>query len=190
MKELTIVGRGDSWKECKFSTSELWGCATCLVTEGMEDKPYTKVFAFDSDVDEELNRALGIARSRNIPIVSQRPYATEPFDQIQIAMELGSSYWMPTISYTIAYAIHLGYEKIYIDGIDAGKRWDYQSGKPHIVFWLGYATAMWRMRGYPVLRLGVGSLRWAYLLGLSDFPQAWLELEENSLAKKLVQVEK
>ncbi len=184
MKEVTIVGRGESWKECQFRTSELWGCATCLVTEGMEDKNYTKVFAFDSDEDTELQKALDKAHSRNIPIVSQRPYATEPFDQIQIAKELGSSYWMPTISYAIAYAIHLQYERIFLYGIDAGKRWDYQAGKPHIVFWLGYATAK-KIQ----LKLGVGSLRWAYKLGLNEFPQAFLELEENSLAKKLTQEE-
>ncbi len=176
------MGRGPSWKECQFRTPELWGCATNLMTEGLKDKPYTKVFAFDGlksningkTVDEtELIQALEIARSRNIPIVSQRDYATELFPMVAIAREFKSSYWMPTISYAIAYALYLGYERIWIDGIDQGPRWDYQSGKSHIVFWLGVAT------GRKVdLRLGRGSLGWAYRLGLNELPEAFFKPED------------
>ena len=178
MKPVTIIGRGPSWKECPFSTEELWANATCLNTTGLEDKKYTKVFAFDQiNGNSPLVEALAIAKERNIPIVSTWEYATEPYPLFQIARELGSSYLMPTVSYMIAYALFLKYERLWIFGIDQGPRWDYQSGKPHIAFWLGVAT------GRKVsLRIGRGSLRWSYGLGLSELPIALFEGEQNILA--------
>ena len=184
MSELTIIGRGPSWKECPFCTEELWGAASCLITEGLKDKNYTKVFAFD-DMDtpariDELGRCMEIANSRNIPIVSTRAYATEIFPLVEIAREFWSSYFMPTASYMMAYALYLKYGRLHIYGLDQGPRWIYQSGKPHIVHWLGVAL------GRKVdLRIGRGSLRWAYRLGLNEVPIAFFEDDESSIAKNI-----
>lgn len=173
MLDITLMGRGPSWKECAFRTKELWGSATCLTVEGMDDKNFTKVFAFDDASDEftdptgELRKAIEIARKRNIPIVSTRDYATEPYPLIDIARKFRVSYFMPTMSHMIAYALYLGYDRLYIYGIDAGPQWYYQFGKPHIIFWIGFAMG----KGIDV-RLGKGSLRWAYQSGMDTFPRA------------------
>ena len=176
-KHLTLIGRGPSWKECLFQTEELWGVITCLITEGLADKKYTKVFCFDNDTDAETKQGVEIAKERGIPIVSKFPYATELFPVREVVREFRSSYFMPTMSYMIAYAIFLGYERLYIYGIDQGSRWDYQAGKTHIAFWLGVATG----RGVD-LRLGRGSLSWAYRTGLNEMPAAFLEEERNRIA--------
>ena len=176
MKAVTILGRGPSWKECRFNTEELWGTATCLATEGLKDKKYTKVFAFDDDA--LVKQCLVIAKERNIPFVSQREFATEHYPLIEIAREFRSSYFMPTISYMIAYALYLKYDRLWIYGIDQGPRWDYQAGKSHIMFWLGVAI------GRKVnLRIGRGSLRWSYGLGLNELPK--LMFEEDNLANHI-----
>lgn len=177
-KTVTLVGRGPSWKECLFNTEELWGTESCLITDGLKDKKYTKVFSFD-DNDIAKQCAL-IAKERHIPFVSSHEYATEPFPMIEIAREFGSSYFMPTISFMIAYALYLKYDCLSIFGIDQGLRWDYQAGKPHVTFWLGVAT------GRKVnLRIGRGSLRWAYMLGLNELPLELFEGEENSIANHI-----
>jgi len=169
MKQVTLIGRGPSWKECPPETDELWGTATCLIAEGLKDKNFTKVFTFDRNV---YNGEHDIAKERNIPIVSDRGFATEPFDKIAIVKALRSSYFMPTMSYMIAYAIYLEYERISLYGIDTGPQWWYQFGKPYITFWLGQAIA----RGISV-RMGVGSLQWSMQPGLDKLPRAWLKEE-------------
>ena len=185
-KALTIVGRGPSWKECPFSTTELWGNTTNLSIEGLRDKNYTKLFAFDqpdefgTPLQREFYVELEMARQRGIPIVSNRSYATEPFPMVDIAREFTSSYWMPTLSYAIAYALYLGYNKLFIDGIDQGPRWIYQSGKHHMVFWLGVAI------GRKVdLRMGRGSMRWAYRLGFDELPEIFFQDKGDSFASHI-----
>ena len=178
MKDLTILGRGPSWKECPFRTNELWGTVTCLTVEELRDRPFTKVFAFDGI--ESAVEGINIAKERKIPVVSNREYATERYPLVEIAREFQSSYFMPSISYMLAYALYLKYERLYIYGIDQGPRWDYQSGKPHIVFWLGVAT------GRKVdLRIGKGSLRWAYRMGLDEMPLVMFENAENAIANNI-----
>ncbi len=193
MKEVTLLGRGPSWVECEFKTEELWGCVTNLTTEGtgadpsisegLKDKKYTKVFSFDGAEADVLGRvpyvaylqeSIAIAKERGIPIVSNKPYGTEPFPVREIAREFGSTYFMPTVSYMLAYALYQKYERIYVYGIDQGPRWEYQCGRPHIVFWLGVAT------GRKVeLIIGAHSLRWSYRMGLNEFPRAFFEDEDK-----------
>ncbi len=77
MKEVTLLGRGPTWKACPFN-GETWATATTLVTEGMRNFPYDKVFAFDSErLLPEIAEAVVIAKERNILMVSTLPYATE-----------------------------------------------------------------------------------------------------------------
>ncbi len=176
MTAVTIVGGGPSWKCCEFVTQELWGCLDNLLKPELEDKPYTKLFAFDEldgvyngvvKHNEVLEKSLEIAHQRKIPVVSNREYADIKFPTREIAREFQASYFMPTISYMIALAVYENFSPIYIHGIDAGPQWYYQFGKPHIMFWLGVAT------GRKIqLRLGMGSIRWAYRAGLDGFPEA------------------
>ena len=168
MKSVTIIGRGPSWKECPFATEELWGTATCLATEGLKDKNYTKVFAFDG-VNEILTEALKEAKERNIPVVSTLSYATELYPLVPIVRHFQVSYFKTSISYMLAYAIYQGYKSIRIDGIDQGPGWLYQQGKPYITFWLGVATG----RGIEY-RMGRDSLKWTYRIGQNGLPEAFI----------------
>ena len=175
MKDLTIITRGPSWKECEFRTKELWGDVCCLVTPGMEDYSYNKLFAFDGEnvgvkglENPILTKALGIARGKGISIVSDKPYATEPFPAREVIQKLKSSYFMPTVSFMIAYALYLDYKRLFIHGIDQGPQWEYQSGKMHVMFWIGVATGM----GVEVI-MGRNSLWWAYKVGIDGLPDAF-----------------
>ena len=170
MKSLTILGRGPSWKDCVFNTPELWGTLSNLVVPVLGDKPYTKLFAFDSMEDEELSKCLIMAKERNIPVVSEQAYGTEKFNLIELSRKFKTSYFKPTMSYMIAYAIYHEYKKVFIHGIDQGPQWNYQDGKPYITFWLGMAT----MAGVSLI-LGPGSLKWQYKSGLENLPEAFIE---------------
>lgn len=177
MNPVTIIGRGPSWKECPFNTDELWGTATCLLTGGLVDKNYTKVFAFDNDTDDKLRRAVEVAKMRNIPVVSSyEHFATELFPTYELVKKFKSSFFLNSISRMIAYAVYLECPKLYINGIDQGPGWDMQQSKPHVTFWLGFALA----KGVD-LRLGRGSLTWAYRVGEAPAGIAYQE-EEISLA--------
>ena len=175
MKPLTMVGRGESWRECPFNTEEIWGAATCLITEGLADKPYTKVFAFDGDLDKRIKQSLEVARSRNLPIVSSEHYATEVWPSREIVKDTGTSYFLDTISRMLGYAIYLRYQKIFLYGIDYGPQWANMQSKAVVSFWLGYAMG----RGIDI-RLGRGSMKWVYTLGpLPEGTPAELPLRER-----------
>jgi len=181
MRDLTIIGRGPSWKDCQFNTKELWGALTCLAVGELKDKNYTKVFAFDDENAAPILVSLVEANVREIPVVSTRAYATELFPFLEIVKELRSSFFMPALSYALAYAIYLKYDTVYIHGIDAGPQWNYQLGKPHMVFWIGYAIA----RGIDV-RLGRGSLAWSYNDGTNGSPRVFFENAEARLFSHLI----
>lgn len=171
-KAVTILGRGPSWQECPFRTEELWGASTCLLVPILGDKPYTKVFAFDNDA--ETMESIKVAQARHIPIVGKLDYVTEKYPVWDIVKTFQSSYFMNTISYMLAYAIYQGYNYLHIYGIDQGPQWCVQSGKSFVTFWLGVATG----RGIR-MRMGRGSLRFAYNLGLDSMPRAYLENEKD-----------
>lgn len=160
MTALTIIGRGPSWRECPFTTSELWGTTTCLVTEGLSQQKYTKVFAFDNDNDPLIKESVKVANERGIPVVSTFEFATEVWPSREIVKEFLTSYFLNSISRMLAYAVYLKYTKLFIYGIDQGPTWQLQQSKPHVCFWLGFARA----KGID-LRLGRGCLRWAYADG-------------------------
>ena len=182
MKSVTLLALGPSRKECPFETEELWGTVDCLNQDNLRDKRFTKVFAFDSETVVINNHPprridsfceyIDRAKQLKIPLVSTRDYATEKYPLREIITKFKSSYFMPTVSYMIAYALYLEYDRLYIFGIDQGPQWWYQLGKPHITFWIGYAIAL----GAEVL-LGTGSLRWTYQPGIDNLPEAWIREE-------------
>lgn len=174
VKEVSIVGRGPSWKECPFVTEELWGASTCLLEPVLADKRYTKVFAFDND--PITMESIKVAKERNIAIVSKLDYATERYPVWEVVREFTSSYLKPTISYMLAYALYSKYTHLHIYGIDQGPQWYVQQGKPYVMFWLGVATG----RGVKY-RIGRGSLKWAYSSLIDDLPKVVLEDEPDLL---------
>ena len=140
-KQITIVGRGDSWKQCAFDTEEIWGTVTCLYTPGLEDKPFTKVFAFDP-VYPEFQVGLDIAKERNIPVVSSfYEYRTEDFPTREIVREFRVSYFKNTASYMLAMAVHWNPYRLWVYGLEQDKTWCYVFQRPWVTFWLGAAYA-------------------------------------------------
>ena len=186
MKEVTLLGLGFSRTECQFQTDELWGTVDCLHQDDLKDRKFTKLFAFDETTiiinnhplkeNTILSSAIAKAHAMNIPLVSTREYGTERYPLREIITKFKSSYFMPSISFMIAYALYNDYNRLFIYGIDAGPQWWYQMGKPHITFWMGYAIAL----GVEIL-LGRGSLRWTYHPGLDGLPEAWLKEEYEKL---------
>lgn len=142
-RTLTILGRGQSWKDCPF-TGDIWAVATCLVTEGLRDKPFTKVFAMDSKNAPGLEECLRIANERHIPIVSRRNYATEPYPTQEIINEFRTGYCLNTVSYMLALAIYKidvckEYDDFALYGIDQSED-EYLNQKSFVTFWLGIAN--------------------------------------------------
>ena len=164
---LTIVGRGPSWKECLFDTEELWGTVTCLTIPELADKKFTKVFYFDDSEAHGNREGIAIAERRNIQILSMAGDVGDRYPIRDVVRDCRSSYFLNTISYMLAYAIHLKYSKISLHGIDQGPTWELQQAKPHVCYWLGFAAG----RGIEVT-MGRGSLRWAYNIGERPPPEA------------------
>ena len=142
-KELTLLGRGDSWLYCPFE-GEIWGVGSVLSTPGLCDKHFDKIFAFDSmtkfentQVADDLIQYLSIAHERNIPVVSTQGYATERYPLLEIFREFEVAWIRPTISYMMALAIYKGYEPIHIYGVDQDKEPRYIESRPFVDFWLG-----------------------------------------------------
>jgi len=135
---LTLLGRGDSWETCPFN-GEIWAVSTCLVTEGMENRHYDKVFAVDREFgDGSAMRAVAIAKKRGIPVVSQLAYGDEKYPLYEIMTTFKTNYIRNTASYMLALAIYQNRSPLEIFGID--QTGDYIRTKPYVTFWLGVAT--------------------------------------------------
>lgn len=135
---LTILGRGDSWEACPFE-GEIWACSTVLITEGMENRHYDKVFAVDKeDESESVRKAIKVARERKIPIVSPLGYGDEKYPLYEIYSTFKTNYLRNTASYMLALAIYQNRSPLEIFGID--QTGDYIRTKPFVTFWLGVAT--------------------------------------------------
>ncbi len=120
MKEVLLLGSDDSAYDCPFH-AELWTTTTMLPNI---DPDCTKVF------DDGCNEGLSIALEKGIPVISKDNLPCEEF---------GINYFRSPLSYLLAYAIHLGYEKIGIYGFDLKTEDEYEIGRPRITFWLGVA---------------------------------------------------
>lgn len=173
MTAVTIFGRGDDWKECLNTHGDVWGTVTCLLTPGLADKPFNKVFAFDGDNFPEIKQGIQIARDRQIPIVSTLSIGTDIYPLREIVRDFKTSYFMNSISYMLAYAIYLKYDYLYLYGIGGRNRWDYEMGKHYILFWVGVGYG----RNID-LHIGKGSSQWLYDKH-NDMPRT---TEEENLA--------
>lgn len=151
MKDLIILGRGQSWKDCPFD-AECWAIASVLNDPEISKHQIHKVFAFD---DYALVKSeVVLARGKNIPIMSTQGYASEPYPLKEITEEFGQTYFRTSVSYMIAYAIYKGYEKLRLYGIDQAPEWVHIVNKPYVMFWLGVATGRgvkWELSKYSIL---------------------------------------
>ena len=142
MKKLTIVGRGNSIFDCPFDTQETWGALTCLITEGMDEFTYNKLFAFDPIDDPLIKQAVSEAKAKGIPIVSTREYADEKYPFVEIIKMFHTNYFRPTVSFMIAMALYEGYEHLSIYGIDQGPSHNYLVQRPYVASWVLIANVL------------------------------------------------
>ena len=135
---LTILGRGDSWEACPYE-GEIWACASVLITEGMENRHYDKVFAVDKESESEtVRKSIKVARERGIPVVSPLSYGDEKYPTYEIYSAFKTNYLRNTASFMLALAVYQNRSPVEIFGID--QTGDYIRTKPFITFWLGVAV--------------------------------------------------
>lgn len=124
MKEVLLLGIGNSAYDCPFN-AELWTTATMLPNI---DPDCTKVF------DDGCKEGLDIASEKGMSIISK-----DTFPREEITKEFGIAYCNSPLSYMLAYAIYLGYDKIGIYGFDSEADSEHESNRPRIAFWFGIA---------------------------------------------------
>jgi len=136
MKEIILLGGGESRRECPYDT-EVWAVLSVLSLPDIIPANINKVFGFDTY--PEVKRHLKVAKEYNIPVVSRRSYADETYPLDEITKKFGSNYLRSSLSYMVAMAIYQGYEKLKLYGTDQGPEWKYIANRPYVTFWLGVA---------------------------------------------------
>lgn len=148
--DLILLGRGHLNKQCPFDR-EVWTTVSIFEDEFFRDKPINKLFIFDRwpihskpgwpDEWEPIK----IARERGLPIMGNRifPFITEPYPLPEIKQRFGSLYFMPSISYMLALALHKGYKDIQLWGCwGPSAPQIHWGGRRYVAYWLGVATGM------------------------------------------------
>lgn len=187
-KEVIILGIGPSRTECPFD-AEVWAVVRVLTLDGLKDRQYSKVFAFDSRTIPALKKPIDIALEKHIPLVSTKPYATEKLPIDDMIKKFGATFFKNTISYMIAYAIYLGYEKIRLYGVDQAPEWDYIANKPYVLYWMGVADGIGIAKGRgPQTELAKGSLL-SHVLK-DDIKRRFKEIKESKDWSQIVWAEK
>ena len=139
MKEVILLGSGDSAIDCPFDGTEIWATAKILPRiDPISD--CKKVFIVGNAY--KRRGSVSLANSANIPIVSVEDYATEPFPLKEITDRFGMCYVRNPLSYMLAYAIHLGYEKMHLFGMDKYDEWEQIPDLPRITYWFGVARGL------------------------------------------------
>lgn len=139
MKEVILLGGGRSVEDCPFNGTEIWATPKAIrMLDPVSD--CAKVFI---NGNSYKNRGrIDFAKRNNISIVSIEDYATEKFPLKEIIQRFKLNYFRCTFVYMLAYAIYLGYEKIYIYGMGRDEEWDSLKDRPRITWWLGVARGL------------------------------------------------
>jgi len=142
--KVSIVGKATGWQyanraNCK--PGEVWGLNThCLM------RNYDRVFDIHDmskyPRDEALRKRYHKhINENNIPVYTIRTFPDIP-TSIQFPLEdMPFLYFMTSIDYMIAYAIHLGATTIQLFGVKILRGLSHEHARPCIEFWLGYAVA-------------------------------------------------
>lgn len=142
--DLIILGQGPSMHDCPFD-AEVWAALSVLSHKGWEDKPYSKLFLFDT-VENKADEAEGlkVAQTKGLTIVGcgGLRHITEAYPIRKIKNRFGSYFFMNDTSYMIALALYKGYKSLLLWGVDQSGGWPYITARPHVTHWLGIATGM------------------------------------------------
>lgn len=179
MREITLLGRGKSWRDCSYRDRETWATLSLL---SETNRRIDRVFAVDTPSSPIIQKNLAIAKERGIPVCGSRDYCTMEYPLFQIAQRFQSNYFRNTMSYMIALALYEDYDRLWIYGIDQGPQWTYITGKPHITFWLGYALALGKQ-----LKLAKGSVEWMYHVGIGGEHYPLLDKDEAQIVYQRIE---
>ena len=140
MKEITILGMGSTMIKCSY-TGEIWAMnQTYKVAKRID-----KLFITDPRLNfkSEPNHNFDELNSLDIPIISLHHFSEiknfvhYPYDEI--VEEFKTDFFTDTVCYMLAYAIHEGYEKIHMYGIDMATQMEYMIERGGVEFWVGMA---------------------------------------------------
>lgn len=148
--DLILLGQGPSMHGCPFDV-ETWAAMSVLSHKGFEDKPYSKLFAYDvPEYKSDEMAGLKVAQARGLNIVSSKglPFITEYLPIVKVVERFGAFLFLNDMSYMLAYALYLGYKSLWLWGVDQGPSAMYRSHRKYTFYWLGVATGMgvrWEM---------------------------------------------
>lgn len=140
MKEVTILGKGPTRTECPYE-GEIW-----TVNDSYDfAKRIDKLFLTDGWNEFDIGALKGAQQKFNCEIVSAIPHpdlqvTLYPIEEILTRFR--SKFFTNTICYMLAYALYLGYERIWFYGIDMLTHTCYIMEKGGVEYWMGVANGM------------------------------------------------
>lgn len=165
MKELIIVGTGESWRQYSNPNNiEVWGVNGTLRFHEEGLIKIDKLFFFDkpeeivhSDTYERLNKS-------NLQLITTKKYAELPNSEVypyeEVLHYFGDEAFGNSVCYMFALAIMQGYDKWYLYGVDMKRptlpeigehkgvileaaAWSelVDDEKPYVTYWYGQARA-------------------------------------------------
>ncbi len=131
MKNVVIIGMADDRGKAplEVENGEVWGCNRIILERDVD-----RVFWMDDNITKEAKERL---TSSNTPLMSMANY---PLDEI--TDKFGVDYFANSISYMIAYALHIEVEHIAMYGVAQGTTTELEKQKGSVEFWLGVALGM------------------------------------------------
>ena len=135
MKDLYILGKGNTLSQCPWSKGEYWAPASILPF----DKPLDLLFEFHAPLKPERIKLINKSRT---PVMMKEVLGgiplslTFPLDKLH-----GRTYFTSTIAYMLAYAIYERLINIHLYGVDMLTSTEYAEQRPCIEYWIGYAEA-------------------------------------------------
>ena len=131
---VTIMGKGLTGRESPFDTAEVWGVNNVAEQPEHAGKKFHRLFAFDL-LDKEYTDGM----KKFAPVTSWQDYGDVKYPLEKIITEFNTKFFTNTISYMLAYAIFLKFEKIYIYGVEVSFGAPYAQENRGIDYWIGRA---------------------------------------------------
>lgn len=171
-KSVSIIGTGDGFDECPFTTDEAWGIGK-MVTYSMDHKhrslaeDYHKKFTLLFNMDEisrmktfydplhkrgvPMDEYIERLNKHGAPTVTSicHPELTncEPFPFKEVVEQFGNAYFSNSICYMLAYALYHEVSRMELWGVNQVGMIEYLQEKAAVEFWIGLALGM----GVPVM---------------------------------------
>lgn len=140
MKSVIILGMGPTRTECPYD-EEVWGVNNCYEFAPRMDR----LFIMDSinDIEFDLNELRKLPR-----IIASTTYPelglenVEAYPVGEVVSRFKTRYFCNSVCYMVALAIHEGYERIRMYGVDCDTQGSYVLERCGLEWWLGVAHAL------------------------------------------------